>query len=320
MKKILILGVDGMLGHRVWREFRSKHDCEVFGTIKSNDVPAGTEAIFGSGIDKLKNLFCEIDAQQPSKIMHLIKACRPDVVINCIGIIKQRKDQADDHVQMIQINALLPHLIAQELKISGGRLITFSSDCVFLGNLAPYDEKCVPDAWSLYGRTKALGEVVADNALTLRTSFIGFEIKGFTSLLEWFMAASEEKRKLGCGVVYGFKNAIWSGLSTSYLAKWLYAQATEKVRVMNGLWHFGSKPVNKFYLLQGLSTHLRIPVTIEPSDKYEVDKICNRELNSRKFWDFTCGDQPDWEVGGVLLRSIGADFEFYKNLKLERKW
>jgi dTDP-4-dehydrorhamnose reductase len=250
-----------------------------------------------------------IDANDPSRVLHVVDTIKPHYVINCIGIIKQRKEQSHDPAQMITVNALLPHLIQGVLKKYGGKLITFSSDCVFLGNHAPYDEKCTPDAWSLYGRTKHLGEVDSP-ALTLRTSFIGFEIKGFTSLLEWFVEAAIEQKKNGT-LIEGYEKAIWSGVSTAYLSEWLVRQVNEDMKCLSGIYNFGAKKINKFELLRLINNRFGLNALVVPSKKFEADKVCDRELDSRKIWTETNLKIPDWHFD-ELLQGLVEDYKFYK--------
>lgn len=313
MKTILILGVDGMLGHRVWREFkRLNADFKTFGTIRGNTLPDVDEKVFGSSNEKWSNIYAPIDAIRPDSVLHVIKSLEPDFVINCIGIIKQREEQAHDPVQMIAVNTLLPHLIQNTLNKIGGKLITFSSDCVFLGNHAPYDEKCIPDAWSLYGRTKALGEVSAP-ALTLRTSFIGFEIKGFTSLLEWFLKSVREQELSRTPIfvrsIHGYQKAIWSGVSTAYLSKWIADQVSGTMPELSGVYNLGAEKINKFDLLQLIDRRFKLDASIIPSDKFEVDKICNRELDSSRLWSKIKRKIPNWNE---LIDGLFEDYKFYK--------
>jgi dTDP-4-dehydrorhamnose reductase len=93
-------------------------------------------------------------------------------VVNCVGVIKQRAE-AVSPIPSITINSLLPHKLAQMAARWGGRVIHFSTDCVFSGKRGGYTEEDHSDAEDLYGKTKFLGEVAVANALTLRTSIIG---------------------------------------------------------------------------------------------------------------------------------------------------
>src|SRR6185295_17855535 len=129
-----------------------------------------------------------LDVTDEDACRRMLDARRPDVVVNCIGVIKQR-DAAQDPIPSITINALLPHRLAAWLRPWNGRLIHFSTDCVFSGRRGRYREDDPSDAEDLYGKSKFLGEVrYAPHALTLRTSIIGRELFHHKSLLDWFLA------------------------------------------------------------------------------------------------------------------------------------
>ncbi|MGA2988810.1 MAG: sugar nucleotide-binding protein, partial [Terriglobia bacterium] len=139
-----------------------------------------------------------------------LSALRPDYVVNCVGVIKQRTE-AISPIPSITINSLLPHKLAQMAARWGGRIIHFSTDCVFSGKRGWYTEEDPSDAEDLYGRSKFLGEVVVANALTLRTSIIGRELVEHRSLLDWFLAQNHK-------TVHGYRRVIYSGVTTNYLA------------------------------------------------------------------------------------------------------
>jgi len=114
--------------------------------------------------------------------------------------------------QAILINSYLPHYLSRLGNKYGFRLIHISTDCVFSGDKGGYAEDDFRDGDTPYARTKALGEVINDRDLTLRTSIIGPELRqNGTGLLHWFLMQKGEIR--------GFAKAYWSGITTLELAK-----------------------------------------------------------------------------------------------------
>ena len=114
--------------------------------------------------------------------------CEPDVVVNCIGIIKQLKEANDpvlSHHPELALPAPAGRCSAQR---AGARLVHISTDCVFSGRKGMYTEDDLPDADDLYGRTKLLGEVDRADCLTIRTSIIGRDFLKQSALLEWFLS------------------------------------------------------------------------------------------------------------------------------------
>ena len=163
--KILVLGANGMLGNAMIRVLSEKADYQVHGTVRSES----SKRFFGADI--AQRLLSGVDVEQHDSLLQAFIRIRPDVVINCVGLIKQLAD-AEDPLQAIPINSLLPHRLARLCELSGARLVHMSTDCVFAGDKGGYRESDPSDAKDLYGRSKFLGEVAYPHTITLRTSII----------------------------------------------------------------------------------------------------------------------------------------------------
>ena len=166
-QKVLILGVTGMLGHTLLTRLSQSGAFEVHGTARSRE---GLASWFAPQL--LERVKVGVDADNLDSILRALAEFRPDVVLNCIGIIKQLPI-AKDPVVSIGINALFPHRLSLACKAAGARLIHISTDCVFRGDKGNYTENDQSDAEDLYGRSKYLGEVAEPHCVTLRTSIIG---------------------------------------------------------------------------------------------------------------------------------------------------
>lgn len=271
---VLVLGATGMLGSAVFRLLSEKREWRVFGTIRS----IGDKSLFNS--ENHDRLLVGVDAENFDSIEQAYKISKPNIVINCIGLIKQLSD-SDDPLLAIPINALLPHKLAKLCDVIDARLIHISTDCVFSGDRGMYKESDLPDARDLYGLTKFLGEVGYKNTVTLRTSIIGPELKGSHGLLEWFLAQNE--------VCFGFTRAIFSGVPTITLAKIIrdiFILRTD----LYGVYQIASKPISKFNLLSLISTVYGKSINIVPEDKL----VINRSLDSTKFKLQTGCAVPEW--------------------------
>jgi dTDP-4-dehydrorhamnose reductase len=221
-----------------------------------------------------------------------LDAFAPDVVINCVGIVKQRREAAES-IPSIEINALAPHKISGICKDRGIRFIHVSTDCVFDGKTGGYKESDPCNVSDIYGLTKYLGEVHESNAITLRTSIIGHELSRKTGLLDWFLAQTD--------TVKGFKNAIFSGLTTRELAAVIDMLVTSHPDAC-GLYHVSSDPINKFDLLRLFKEVYARSVEIEE----DVSFYCDRSLNSARFQEHFDYKSPAWRDMVIAMRD---DFE-----------
>ena len=274
--RVIVLGATGMLGHKLLQRLRNDH--EVAGTIRSSVADAELSRVF-QGI----KLYPGLEATDLCSLERVIDDWRPQVVLNCIGIIKQTA-AASDPLRSIAINSLLPHQLAQITAARGARLIHFSTDCVFSGHRGNYVEDDVPDPVDLYGRSKLLGEVTQQGALTLRTSIVGRELRGHLGLIDWFL--SQRGRR-----VKGYVRAHYSGLTTSALADvigWLI-QTHPK---LEGVWQVSGEPITKFDLLRTVNRQYELDIDVAPDESF----FCDRRLDSTRFRQQTSWRPPSWEA------------------------
>ena len=273
MLRILVIGITGMLGNTLLRHLSENNKFSVLGSSRRDKLKAHQKINY----IHLKNL----DAENEDEFFHTLKTYKPDVVINCIGVIKQL-NHADDPLRVLPINSIFPHKLHHLCNKEAIRLIHVSTDCVFTGKKGNYLETDISDALDLYGKSKYIGELHGKNSLTLRTSIIGHEIDSKESLLEWFL--SQE------GSVHGYRNAIFSGLTTLELSN-----VIEKIilfhKDLSGLYHVSSKPISKYDLLNLIKKVYKKKIKIIPSDQVKI----NRSLNSEKFQKATNIEVSDWE-------------------------
>jgi dTDP-4-dehydrorhamnose reductase len=274
--RILILGGDGMLGHQLVRHFRGRHEIKV--TMRLGPNAYAHYELLDQSITSYG-----IDAKQLDTWSKIIKNFRPDAVVNAIGIVKQRSD-AKESIPSLEINALLPHRLAQVCATVGARLVHMSTDCVFSGRKGYYSEADVPDAEDLYGRSKLLGEVVEPHCITFRTSIIGPELCRKTGLLEWLLTQRGQTIK-------GYTKAIFSGFTTRELARIIERVLLERPH-MHGLYHVASTPINKYELLSLIRDRLHLPITIEEDSSF----VCNRSLDASRFNRDAGYSPPTWKA------------------------
>jgi dTDP-4-dehydrorhamnose reductase len=271
---VLVLGATGMLGHVVIEVLGE--DFEVHGTVRD------TAWARGLGIDTPR--LHEFEASVADTLPPLLERLRPDVVINCIGVVKQI-EAAGDPVVSIALNSLFPHAAARACRAGGARFVHLSTDCVFSGDLAAparYTEDDLEDCRDLYGRSKLLGEVDSEGALTLRTSLIGWELERRIGLLEWFASQANTR-------VRGYANAIFSGFEAHALARIIGAVIRDHPG-LSGLYHVAAEPISKLELLIALNDALALGSDVQPVETPAV----NRALDASRFREQTKIPVPSW--------------------------
>ena len=276
-EKVLILGVTGMLGHTLFFQLIQKDDLEVYGTARSM---GGVERAFSKKM--LENIRLGVDAQNFDTIIRAVASVQPDIVINCVGLIKQAPI-AKDPFSAITVNAQLPHRVSLVCKTAGARMIHFSTDCAFDGKKGKYTEQDPSDAKDLYGRTKYLGEVAYPYCVTLRTSIIGHELKGKRALLEWFLSQDRG--------VKGFRKAIYTGFPTVEMARIIHEYVIPNPQ-LTGLYHVSSEPISKYDLLKLIAEKYGKQIEIQPYDEF----YCDRSLDSTLFRKKTGYVPPSWST------------------------
>ncbi len=254
-KKIVILGSQGMAGH-------------IMAEILDN---TNTYDIFGVARKKGKYVDTVLDVTDFNALEKYLENLNPHYVVNCVGaLVSQSKE---DLSSAILLNSYLPNFLSGLGNELDYKLIHISTDCVFSGQKGQYTETSYRDGDDNYARTKALGEIVNDKDLTIRTSIIGPELKNNgTGLLDWFLKQKD--------TVNGYTQAYWSGVTTLELAK---ATVEFIKQDIVGLYHLcPHEKISKFELLKLFAKVWGKQITVVPYDDYKVDKslICTRkELN-----------------------------------------
>lgn len=275
--RVLIFGANGMLGHKVYQACRERFD--TWAALRGNY--------------SRYNLF-DSDKITPAPLIGAsMAAAKPDVVINCLGVVKQRTNVSTR--EMHYFNSVFPHRLAVACAPRGIYLIHISTDCVFSGRQGNYSETDRPDPVDQYGWSKLLGELHTPNCLTLRTSIIGREMHRRQGLLEWLISQRGKE-------VRGYTQALFTGMTTIALAQILVDLVAGDRRLW-GLHHVGTAPLTKYILLGMLDSAYHLGVTVL-SDSSAPIVWYNRCLDSRRFYRVTGLTKPKWQD---MLRELEGD-------------
>lgn len=272
--RVLILGASGMLGFNLFANLSKISGLDVYGTVRDIETKqAYFDAVEGSVI-------LGVEATESEDLEAVINSICPEVVINCVGLIKQQASSGQ-HITAIEINSLLPHKLADLCEKYDAKLIHFSTDCVFSGQKGGYDETDPIDATDLYGRSKALGEVNYERHLTLRTSIIGHELSSKLSLIDWFLAQEIS--------VSGYSQAVFSGMPTCYVSE-LLSSYILKNKNLSGLYNLSVSPIDKFTLLDIVREKYSKEIDLRRSN----DLVINRSLNGSRLNMALGITHPSW--------------------------
>ena len=295
--KILILGASGMIGHNLYNE------------MINQIAPFNVYFLTSKSKSSLKNFnlfnldkgYFEIKYFDLQNLKKILITLRPDFVINCCGITKQKCNE-ENTLNIEKINIDLPRFLSDQSTILKFKLILLSSDCVFSGKKGNYKITDKKDAEDLYGLSKSNSEFMNSSTLILRKSTIGLELNDKHGLLEWFLSQN--------GIIKGYKNAIFNGLTTRELAK-IIIFVINKHSHLNGLYHLGSEDINKYDLLikiLNLIKNFKKNIIIEPYN----DFYCNRSLDCSKFYNITKYKKPNWDD---MLKELKIDIvkKYYEN-------
>ena len=270
--KILILGLNGMLGNAFLKTINKYDQFEVYGTVRTKNNIKNS---------KFTRIFENVSCEEFIKLEHILHELKPSVVVNCIGLVKQNSS-SNDYIKSININSLFPHKVFDICQKINSRFIQISTDCVFSGARGYYSEKDFTDPQDIYGRSKLLGEINKQGAITLRTSIIGHSLISKHGLIDWFL--NQEYK------IKGYKKAIFSGLTTFELSKIIIEYIIPDFK-LNGIYHVSSSPISKFDLLNLVRKVYKKSIEIYSDDSL----VINRSLNSQRFKNITQYSPPSWE-------------------------
>ena len=287
--RVLVLGAGGMLGHMAVRVL--SESCEVYGTTRAGKQDSAALSKFlptGQWISG-------VDVRHDNVMAELLAEVQPHFVLNCVGLVKQ-KMSATTFIESIEINALLPHRLAKACEKTNTKLIQVSTDCVFTCEEGIKKLDHEPNATDLYGRTKFLGEVPYGSSLTLRTSIVGRQLSGAESLFEWILSQNG-------GVIHGYRNALYTGLTTMALSR-VIAKVIAQHSELTGVWQVASPEISKYELVRELIEKLKLNIDLREDTVFE----CDRRLDGTAFEKETGIVVPSWDL---MLQDFALDQAAY---------
>jgi dTDP-4-dehydrorhamnose reductase len=215
MKRLIVLGANGMLGSEVVR-IAEVNSIPVIAISRSSEVPFEAESM---------------ELEQVARTLGLSES---DWLVNCIGWIPQKSsgDKNEDKRLATLLNTNLPHQLSRAKAQLGFNWIQIATDCVFKGDSGNYSESNAMDAEDLYGLSKIAGEDLSQGAIQIRCSIVGRDSRTRSGIYSWFKSVASK------GPVNGYVNQHWNGVSTT-----AFARLT--IGMLNGDW---TTPVSQHWL------------------------------------------------------------------------
>ena len=273
--KVLILGSSGLLGNTL-KIFLKEKKIKLYFISKKKS----TKRNFN--LRSFKNF---------EKLEKVIKKINPEYIINCIGVTHHHKTYEDKN-NTKTINSVLPLYLSKLCLKYKIHFVHISTDCVFSGKSGNYSEKSRKNPISYYGLTKSKGEVKNEYSTTIRTSFIGPEVKTKNQLINWFLCQKNE--------VKGFDKAFFSGLTSLELSHIIYTYFLKKHFLYNLILNIGGPKISKYKLLLLISKVFKKKIFINKFSKLKID----RSLNSKKFRNLTGYKMKKWNKMLIELRNF----------------
>lgn len=118
----------------------------------------------------------EIDLAVPDAVRQVIQDIRPTIIVNAAAYTAVDKAEEEKELAM-QINGVMPGILAEEAENLNALLIHYSTDYVFNGEKNSfYTENDDPDPLNVYGESKLLGDknIQSSNAdyIIFRTTWV----------------------------------------------------------------------------------------------------------------------------------------------------
>lgn len=300
MKKILLTGVNGQVGHAIAAQLYQQPIAEVALVSCTRQ---------------------QLDLSQPEHIRQVIRQVKPDLIINPAAYTAV--DQAESERELAYaINAIAPKIIAEEAARLNAALIHFSTDYVYDGSkVDAYLETDAVNPVSVYGASKLAGEqaiaAVGLPHLILRTSWVyGRHGKNFLKTILRLAQGREQLRIVADQHGAPTADTAIAEAVTQLIERWhpLNAEQTGIYHLVNGgetTWYgFASEIVTQYQARaqqQGWPSLMLKELQAISSAEYPTP--ARRPKNSRLVTDKLAQvfglRLPDWEISlGQVMATL----------------
>lgn len=271
MKKILITGSNGQLGHALNKYYKSHNDYEIYNTDINN-----------------------LDITNLEEVEKKISEINPDIVINCAAYTNVSGCEQDIDKAYL-INSDGPKNLSIVAKKHDIVLVHISTDYVFNGEKNfPYEEDDLTNPQSMYGKTKLAGEkAVISNMykyFIVRTSWLYGEGANFVRTM---MRFAEENKEVNV-----VNDQIGSPTNADDLAIAIVALLNTNEY---GVYHAtGNGTCSWYEFASFIFNTMKSNVTLKSVSTEDYPSQVNRPrysvLNNNKLYNVTHIRLPEWQV------------------------
>ena len=186
-KRIIVTGVNGMLGQRAIYFYKKNSNLIVLGTSVENEPVL-------SGVDYIS---CNLTVRD--KIKKVVFDFCPDFIINTAAFTNVDLSEKERETAW-KINVKGVEYLSEAARVIDAHIIHISSDYIFDGTNGPYSENDKPNPLGYYGRTKLASENVLKISgamyTILRTNVLYGTANSRPDFVRWVVKNVRERKQI----------------------------------------------------------------------------------------------------------------------------
>lgn len=247
----------------------------------------------------------DLNLENYDALRRIIRDLGPELILNAAGYTHVDKAESEQE-KVFSVNAVVPGILAEEVKRLKSVLIHYSTDYIFDGKKGDtYTERDLPNPLNVYGKSKLVGEQAIQSVggayLIFRTAWL-YSLRSYcfvAKVLEW--ARRQETLRI---VDDQISNPTWAGavanITTSVIRK-----GKDFLHHFSGVYHLAGSGYTTRYtwakeiLALDPNAHEQIVKEVIPVSTSDFSTPAKRPLFSaldcQKFFDTFGYQLPDWK-------------------------
>jgi dTDP-4-dehydrorhamnose reductase len=201
-----------------------------------------------------------VDYIDLTELHRFLKAQKPNMVINVAMLVPPKSRMTE----VVLINSYFPHLLKEVTMSLDIPMIQLSSDSVFSGHAKlPNTVRTNPDPTTYFGKSRALGEVVASNVCVVRTAWLWRD----ASMVKWLLSVPAN------GQIDGWTSYMWSGSTLREVVLAILGLCI-KQPFTPGIHHLSTvRAVSKYDIIMTIQTKLGLSLRVNPVEHPALNRV-----------------------------------------------